>query len=409
MMLATSGMNRRAVWGFALYDFANSAFILIFNSFLFPIYFREYVFSGNPRADLYWGITLGVSVAVALLLGPLVGHIADRWERRKTLGISVAVTSCGMLCLAILPPDLVWTITGVFAATNASYVLSLTLYDSLLPHIAPREKRSLVSGFAWGFGYIGGVICIALVYGLQGGSLEPGLVGFLATAVFYAGSGGLSLILLPKLPKRESAERLFEKIRTHITPSILLLLVAFWLVNGAIDIAIYFTSIFASTTLSLSTNTVGALLLGMQVVAFPATCVVAYLATRRGERKVLNGTFFIWGGIALGFVFARSMSHFALIALATAFVIGSSQSLMRSYFSNQMPEAVSGVSFGFYSVVARSSALFAPALFGIVSSAFGSQRLAMLLILPLVVFGSILLMLYRGTGGSCKAKLQSNG
>ena len=143
---------KKQKFGFALYDFSNSAYILIFNTYLFPLFFKESVLKNNPNTDFYWGLCIALSIGLALLISPLVGINADKYGRRYFLKISIFITFIGMLFLTFSPIDSVLLYSVIFIITNLFYTISLSLYDSMLSHVVKKEERIKLSGFAWGFG-----------------------------------------------------------------------------------------------------------------------------------------------------------------------------------------------------------------------------------------------------------------
>jgi len=388
MHQAIEFIKNKGILGFALYDFANSAYILIFNAFLFPIFLREHVFRGDPKSDFYWGLSLSISIVIALLLSPFVGYIADRISRKLLMSCIVAGVSGGILTLSLGDSSAPFYYLGVFVFTNSLYVISLTLYDSYLPHVGrSQDEMPTVSAFAWGLGYMGGVLCLGLVLLVQGGSADPSKEGFIATTLFYTVFSAISLTLLPRQTTQRNSVGLWKTARVFVTKNILILLISFWLINEAIDIIIYFTSLYAKETLHLGTETIGAFLIITQILAFPGTWLIGNLAAKRGQGKILKITLLLWILVVIWLVLSRTLTHFFLLALLTSLVIGSSQALMRSVFSSQFPKRVSGFSFGIYSIASRVTALFGPLIFGTISAVTGSQRIAMLAVIPFLLLG----------------------
>jgi len=93
-------MKKKEIFGFALYDFASSAYLLIFTAFLFPIYFREIIYSNHYNSDFFWGLSLAISVLLAVLLSPLIGSFADRGSRKKVLTVFTVLVSLAMFSMA---------------------------------------------------------------------------------------------------------------------------------------------------------------------------------------------------------------------------------------------------------------------------------------------------------------------
>src|SRR5688572_14710235 len=93
------GLGRRELRAWALYDSAHSAFWTTVIVAVFPPFFSDYAAAGSGdlatvSARFAWATT--IAVAIAALLGPVCGAIADYRARKKlllTLSMLVGVTA----------------------------------------------------------------------------------------------------------------------------------------------------------------------------------------------------------------------------------------------------------------------------------------------------------------------------
>src|SRR6202042_3235360 len=106
--------NRKPLFAYSLFDFANSAFTLIFHAYLFPLYLRQFVFNMGNNGDLAWGVLLSVSALIAALLAPFVGHWADRSGRWKIFSLIAVTSFLATGVLASLIGTIAWAIMGAF-------------------------------------------------------------------------------------------------------------------------------------------------------------------------------------------------------------------------------------------------------------------------------------------------------
>ena len=384
------GPARRSRWGFFLYDFANSGYVLVFGTFLFPLYVKEVLFPDHPRADLIWGVCLSSSVLLAAVLAPLIGYLADRIVRRTVLGMAVTGAACGLAGIVGLsfresPPA--WLLLALFVWTHALYVLSVALCDSFLSQLSRPDQRDAVSSFGWGFGYLGGVACLCLVLGVGGAALERAHAGFLVTGLFFA---PLAVLALWLLPRRRGTVRLGlgQMARAVVDRRLGLTLVSFWLLNEGLVTVLFFSALFGRETLGMETRTIGLVFIAVQLLAFPATWAVGRLAGRFGGARTILATVCLWCVLLVGLAAAQSVGHFVALSLTSALVIGSTQALMRAHYSRLYPDDSAGFSFGLYTLVSKSSTLIGPAVFGLVAWLADSQRVAVLTaLLPLVAGG----------------------
>lgn len=378
-------INKKYLFGFAFYDFANSSYILIFHAFLFPIFFKEIIFKSSQNADFWWGLVLSLSVALAIIFGPMAGHRSDVGSRKKFLSFAIAFTLLGIITLGFLYQIPPWCYFILFLLTNLFFILSQIIYDSYLPHIASKNDASLASGFSWGFGYLGGIICLTLVMGIRKGSTEPSAEGIFLTGAFYMAFSLVALMLLPSLKHSTPIVSFGDAVRAAKVTKLLKPLLAIWLINEAIDVMIFFGSLYARGTLSISIKEIGIFLIIIQIIAFPATWLFGLAGKRYGVLRAIYVSIAIWFFVILGITIAQKAIHLAIVAIPAALVIGSTQALLRAFYSQLSSSEHAGLNFGFYSLAARSSAVVGPLLFGALSALTQNPRIAMLsTIIPLL-------------------------
>jgi UMF1 family MFS transporter len=93
----------------------------------------------------------------------------------------------------------------------------------------------------------------------------------------------------------------------------------------------------------------------------------------------------VWG------FFLNSVIEFWFLAWMVATVQGGSQALSRSLYASMSPAAKSGEFFGFFSIMAKFSAILGPLIFSAAVSVFGSSRPAVLSIVAFFIVGGFLL------------------
>ena len=386
-------INTRPKLGFILYDFANSAYILIFNSYLFPLFIKDKYSAQVQNIDFLWGLLLSISLVIALITSPFIGNWADnKNERRYFLAISVMITISGLLLLSFIPYENIYIYSTLFIITNCVFTISLSLYDSLISHVSNHSERNKLSGLAWGFGYLGGVVCLILIMAISNTKPESSRIGFLITSIFFALSSFVSLFLMKDL--NETGFSVLNSRGNNTIPKILfrnkhflILLCGIWLISEGIDIVIYFTSLFGSSTLGITKLEIGKLLLLVQILAFPLTWLMTILSEKYSSLKILNLCVLIWSIVLVGFFFSSNYFHFTIITILTSFVIGTTQALLRGEYSKLMPEGSSSFYFGAFSILTRSANIIGPLLFGLLSSITGSQKMGLLLIFLFFIIG----------------------
>ncbi len=388
-------MNKRHIAGFSFYDFANSGYVLIMLSFLFPLFFKETIMNGSRDAEFWWGLVISLSVIIAISLGPLLGHRSDVGSRKKVFSSLIIFTIIGLFFLGLLIKIAVPLYFVILLFTNVCFVLSQIIYDSFLPQISTKDNVSAISAFAWGFGYLGGLVCLGLVIWVQGGSTEPSVIGIYTTAIFFTIFSILSLKLLPAQVNNKPTTISFKdawreaKLNNVLTP-----LIAVWFINGGIYIITFFGSLYAREILNISIRDMGLFLLGIQVIAFPATWIFGKYGQKKGVLKALYISVGLWVIIGLGIFLVETRNQLAFVAVLGALVIGSTQSLLRAYYTQISMAKHAGLDFGIYALAARSSAGIGPVLFGTLVFFTSSPKIAMLITIPAFLYGAFLLWKY---------------
>jgi MFS transporter, UMF1 family len=396
-------MRTRVTVGWILYDVGNSAFVLVINSLAYSVYFRDFVFQGGPGADLAWGVVVSLSLILSGLIGPFIGAAADRPLQRLrvfrlTAGSAIVLT----FTLALVRPGDRLAGIGFFLVGNAVYNISIAIYDSYLAIIADVKRRNLISGLGWGFGYLGGIACLAVAYPFlreanQNADAFGYRMSFVITAIFFLVFSLPSLLWLPRgqagegyhwKPVWSQVLNTIKGWRAHREFAKLLL--AFYFVIDAITTLVYFTSIYATTSLKLSITEIMGLLLGTQLIAVPATIVFSSLANRLGLKTVFIGSLGVWM-INVGFLAsATTKGMLATVMILTGLVIGTTQAVGRSWLAALAEKTAVSELFGFSAIATRVSSVLGPIMFGAVAYLTGNQRWAVWSLLLFLVIGSVL-------------------
>lgn len=395
-------------WRWALYDFANSAYPLLISGVGFQLYFKEVAFRGRGGdADFWWGAAVAASILLSAVLSPLTGLAADaRGARSRFLARFTVLAVAATAALGAVGTGAAAAAVLVFLLANTFYNVALALYDSLLPFVAAPGRRGLVSGRAWALGFAGGILCLALAYPLFSGqpAQAPGAyrAGFVLVAAFYA-VFALPLLLVPPpegdglgpsgAPPPAALAALARSLRDwRQHRAAFRFIVAYYFISEAVLTSIYFTANYLATTFSMAASTILGLTLLLQVVAIPSTWLAGRLADRRSPVSVLAWTVVVWIAIVLLLATARGRLQLSAAAILMGTVIGSTQAVGRACLARLVPAGRSGEFFGLNSMSSKVASTLGPFLFGLVSSASGSQRLAWLSLLPFLLAGLAILL-----------------
>ncbi len=374
----------KEIWHWAFYDFANSSYILIYQSFLLPIFFSTILLQHGYTLSS-WGWANGISTLIGVILAIIIGYFADRYNRFYPFMVSIIITFVGMIAVALSVQYFVNYLYTLFIATNSFFILSLALSDSILPYVASKKDSYHFGGFAWGFGYIGGIISLIIVLGLQKVTYDYSPWVFLSVAIFYLIFSIYALLGLKKVPLNEPV---VSEVTSPLSKSRKgMLFLGYWLISECITVILLFFSIFGSQELHLSTAMLGAFLLLVQVIAFPATWYGGYLTKRFHPLSLLGVSIVCWG-VTIGLLI--SQPSIWLLVLATIFAglaVGNSQSFLRSQYSTLINKSESGLQFGMYSLVSEAAVFIGPILYGYASDSLHSQRIPLMILFLLMVIG----------------------
>ncbi|MDO8544182.1 MAG: MFS transporter [Opitutaceae bacterium] len=405
--------NRRAVWSWALIDWANSAFAVIMLTALFPMFFKKYwcdVPGMTPeRSTLYWGLANTISSAAIAVLAPLLGSVADQGNAKKKFLIGFTLLGC--LGTALLP--LVGQ--GQFVIAGALYVVAAFGFsgnnmfsDALLTDVSGPATYDRVSALGYALGYIGGgtlfLFCSLMVSNPAGFGLSsvPAAMklSFVLTAGWWLVFTIPCLIWVretPGVPAIGEGSALTRGFRQFVTTfkdlrhdrRLLLFLGAYVLYIDGVNTVIKMATDFGSAIGLDDAGMIKALLV-TQFVAFPAAIVFGRIGEKFGAKRGIMVGIAVYAGVCLFATRMDSTREFFAMAVVIGLVQGGVQSLSRSYFARLIPPEKGGEYFGFYNMLGKFAAVMGPALMG-VSAVLVGNRLSILALLLLFGGGMWLL------------------
>lgn len=401
---------RRPVIGWALYDWANSAFSLTVVTAFVPVMLAEYWSDGvdSTVTTFRLGMANGVASLIVALSVPLIGALADRLGNRK--GLLVVLAALGI----VMTGSLFFVAQGQWPLAVACYVIAVvgfagsnSVYDALLVNVSPSSHFDRISAFGYALGYLGGALLFTVnvimvsnpaAFGLAS-EVEAIRLAFLMVAAWWA-VFSLPLLLWvkeghqtdsvqPRGQLLQSLKRTLRGIRGH--RNLGLFLIAYWLyIDGVYTIIKMAVDFGLSQGLSMQ-DLIRAILI-TNFVGFPAAILFGRIALRWGTKRALCLGLTIYIVVTFAAVFITTATQFYLLAISIGLVQGGVQSLSRSFFARLIPEEKSAEYFGFYNMLGKFSAIVGPVLAGVVTLTFNSQRIGILSILILFVSGFFILL-----------------
>jgi UMF1 family MFS transporter len=402
--------TRRPIVGWALYDWANSAFSLTVVTAFVPVMLAEFWSDGadSTITTFRLGLANGMASAIVALLSPLIGAFADRFGRRKGMLFIFAMLGIVSTSALFLVAKGQWPLAiACYVIATVGFAGSNSLYDSLLVDVAPDSHYDEVSAFGFSLGYLGGATLFALnvfmvanpaAFGL-GSPIEAIRVSFVMVAIWWFVFSLPLLVWVEEHPHpgqgrpiRETLVHLWHTIRNIIEDrNLLLFLLAYWLyIDGVYTIIKMAVDYGLSQGLSMQ-DLVQAILL-TNFVGFPAALFFGWLGRRIGAKRGLYIAISVYFVVTTAAVFLRTATEFYVLAITIGLVQGGVQSLSRSFYARLIPRSQRSEYFGFYNMLGKFSAIIGPVMAGVVALLAGSQRFAILSITILFAAGLFLLV-----------------
>jgi len=404
--------NKRAVWSWAFYDWANSAYSTTVMAGFFPLFFKEYwADPHNPsQSTFYLGMANSIASMVVAALAPLLGSVADQGSAKKkflTFFAFLGVIMTGGLWMVAQGN---WQMAVLFyVIATIGFASGNVFYDALLPGLASEERVDAVSSLGFGIGYLGGGLLFLVnvfmylkpeLFGIPDGATAIKL-SFLSVAVWWA-VFTIPLILFVPEPKNyetidfNNAIRMgwvqlvqtFKEIRNMKVVGTFLL--AYWFYIDGVDTIIRMAVDYGMSLNFPGESLIIALLI-VQFVAFPAALIYGWLASKIGTKTAIMVGIIAYSFITLLGYFMTEAWHFYVLAILIGLFMGGIQALSRSLYTRIIPPDKSAEFFGFYNMLGKFAAIIGPALMGTIALVTGSARLGILSILLLFILGAFFL------------------
>ncbi|MEV5364061.1 MFS transporter [Streptomyces cellulosae] len=360
------------------------------------------------RAGSFFAYAVSLSVVVAVLVMPLVGAAADRTGRKKPLLAAAAYTGAAATAgMFFLDGDRYLLGGLLLVVANAAQSVAMMLYNSYLPQIAKPEERDAVSSRGWAFGYAAGALVLVANLVLYTGHDSFGVSEGMAVRICLASAGlwwgAFALIPLRRLrdcrtPAREAALPGFRQLAATVRdmrrhPLTLAFLLAYLVYNDGIQTVISQASVYGSKELGLGQSTLIVAVLLVQVLAVAGALLLGRLARRYGAKRTILGSLVAWTvTLAAGyFLPAGAPVWFFVLAAGIGLVLGGSQALSRSLFSQLVPPGKEAEYFSAYEISDRGLSWLGPLLFGLTYQLTGSYRDAIVSLVGFFVLGFVLL------------------
>jgi len=406
---------RRAVWSWAIYDFANSAFTTLVVTFVYSAYFVRGIASSGTVGTAQWSTAITITALTVAFSSPILGAIADRGGYRKRLLLVATVVAIAATAVLFIPVqgEVVFALT-VFVIANISFETANVFYNAYLPDLATSVRIGRISGYGWALGYAGGLLCLvlALVGFVQtetpwfGFSTDAGAnirATNLLVAVWFAVFSIPMFLWVPDRAAREiggvpsivrgafkQLSATFSDIRRFRQTFRMLL--ARLVYNDGLVTIFAFGGIYAAETFDFSFGEVIIFGIVLNVFAGVGAFAFGFIDDRIGGRNTILITIVGLTAMTLIAVFAQTKTALWIAGVFIGLLVGPNQSASRSLLGRFIPDDRENEFYGFFAFSGKATAFLGPVLLGQLTLAFDSQRYGVAVVALLFVAGGLLLL-----------------
>lgn len=407
--------GRKGLWSWALFDFGNSSFATVILTFVFATYFTQAIADDAETGTALWGTATGLAGVMIAILGPIGGAIADQTGRRKpwlaffTVLCVVATASLWFAApgAGSIPFAMVAVVIGL-----VGFEVGLVFYNSMLPDLTTPDRIGRLSGFAWGLGYGGGLLCLAIVlvifiqadpapFNLDTSNAEH----VRATALFTA--GWIALFTWPLFAFTPDTPRTAVPLRTAVKTGIHTLittirnarqhancfrfLIARMIYTDGVNTLFAFGGVFAAGTFGMSLEDIIILGIALNMTAGLGAVAFGWVDDRFGSKKTLTICLVALTLSSVAVLLAQTIPQFWVSALLMSTFVGPVQAASRTFMARLAPTELRGEMFGLFAVSGKITSFMGPFAVGAITIMAGSQRVGMASILVFLILGLFLL------------------
>ena len=377
--------DKKAIFGWSMYDWANSAFATAVMAGFFPIFFKQFWSVGTDTtvSTARLGLANSIASITVALSAPILGAIADKGTSKKKFLLFFAYMGVVMTASLYMVSKGNWPMAVVlYVLASVGFSGGNIFYDALITIVASERKLDFVSALGFSLGYLGGGALFAVnvwmtlspeTFGLEN-AREAVRFSFLSVSIWWGvfsiplflfvqepahgeGKSGVNMVKAGFTQLRET----FQEVR-HLK-TIFLFLVAYWLYIDGVD-TIVRMAVDYGISIGFKSNDLIVALLIVQFVGFPAAIGFGYLGGMIGAKRAIFIAITVYLFVSIWGALMQSKNEFYILAITIGLVQGGIQALSRSFFARIIPIERSAEYFGFYNMLGKFAAVIGPVLMG---------------------------------------------
>jgi UMF1 family MFS transporter len=422
--------KKSILMAWCMYDWASAAFPIVVTTFIFATYFTTMVATDEIQGTYQWANATALAGVIIAVFSPIFGAIADHSGRHKRWLLFFTLLCIGSTALLwyAYPSvnSIYYTLTCVIVGT-VGLEIAHVFYNSFLLHITPRDYLGRISGWAWGLGYLGGIVTLSVA--LFGFVKKPPLWLNVETAEQIRICGPWAALwflvfslplfmLIPDIPS--SRYSLMHAIRRGLQDLVLTLktlpqqknlslyLLAHLIYVDGLNTLFAFGGIYAAGTFKMDLSHVILFGITMNISAGIGAVLLAWVDDYLGSKRTILISIAGLIVFSIAVLFVQTSTMFWCAALMLTLFVGPAQAASRTLMAKLAPEEKSTEFFGLYAFSGRITAFVGPWLLGAVALHFHSQRAGVATILLFFIVGGVLMCFVREPGFAARPKGISN-
>ena len=395
--------NRKEVFAWSLYDFANQPFTTIIVTFIYSAFFVKVIAVNEQEGTFLWTSAIAITAVVVSLLSPILGALADKGGFRKFFLI-LSTLICAVFSILLYFPkegEVYYALT-CFVIANIAFEIGSIFCNSYLPDLSNSKNIGRISGYSWGLGFVGGLLALFIAFTFfDVNEVEDVKRINIFVALWFLIFSIPTLFFLEdrnkeKVTKKnilisfQSLSKTFNEVYKY--KKIFNFLIARLFYNDGLVTIFALGGIYAIGTIGFSMKEVLVLGIVLNVFAAIGSFVFGHLEDKIGVSKVINiSLVFLIVSTFLAFIAPWTLfpkEFFWLSGFLLGSMIGPTQSCSRSYMSQLIPIDKKNEFFGFFALTGKATSFLGPLLFGLISK-YHTQQFAMLSVIVFFIIGLI--------------------
>ncbi len=412
--------GKKAVWGWALYDFGNSAFFTVVLTFNYALFFAEEIVPDGTIGSVVWAKGVTVSALIVAVSSPFLGALADRGgHRRRYLFFATAIAVVGTAFLYFPIPGEVRLALVIFVIANVAAELAGVFYNSYLPDISTPDNIGKISGYGWSLGYLGGLLVLGITlvgfvfpdqpwFGLSTG--EEGLFQNLratpVVAALWFAVFAIPMFLWVPEPEHPPSPPLGELLRGTVSQlgntfghirrygQVARLLLARMIYNDGLGVIFAIGVIYTVEVFDFTITQAMTFGLAINLTAGLGAFAMGFLDDRIGGKKTILISLVgltlavLWATLAP----AESTTSLYMAGMALGIFMGPNQAASRSLLGRFVPPEKETEFYGFFAFSGKATAFLGPIVYGAMTTAFGNPRYGVGAIMVFFLIGGLILL-----------------